>query len=162
MFHTGRTVFYPRCGLCLVAGVTMRPVGSGGTLFYHLTMLDSHGDLYVPVDKARALGLRALMTQTEVVTLLEALQRTAHSSVDSKQLRTDNQKRMASGSAFDLAEAVTSLVGLGSTRALSPGDSRMLLQAKELLIDEISRVMGTTRCSVEEQIDRSLETQKHV
>jgi RNA polymerase-interacting CarD/CdnL/TRCF family regulator len=162
MFRTGRTVFYPRCGLCLVAGVTLRPTGSEGTLFYHLTMLDSHGELFVPVDKARTLGLRALVTRAEVVTLLETLGRTADSSIHWKQLRNDNRRRLASGSAFDLAEALTSLAVLSSTRALSLGDSRMLVRAKVLLIDEISRVMGTTRCSVEKQIDRSLETQKHV
>jgi RNA polymerase-interacting CarD/CdnL/TRCF family regulator len=67
---------------------------------------------------------------------------------------------MASGSAFDLAETVNSLAIFSDTHKLSVGDSGMLLQARALLIDEISNVMGTTRGTAEEQIDRSLDERR--
>ena len=162
MFRTGRTVFYPRCGPCSVAGVATQPTGRGETLFYHLIVLSNHGDVFVPVDKARALGLRALLTRAEVPALLEGLRRTAGSSGDWRQRGRDNQRRMASGSAFELAETVTSLALLSDTHKLSFGDSRMLVQARGLLIDEISNVMGTTKGTAEEQIDRSLEERAQV
>ena len=160
MFRTGRTVFYPRCGPCSVAGIATRPGGRDETLFYHLIVLGNHGDVFVPVDNARALGLRALLTRAEIPTLLERLRRTADSSGDWKQRRRDNLRRMASGSAFDLAETVNSLAIFSDTHKLSVGDSGMLLQARALLIDEISNVMGTTRGTAEEQIDRSLDERR--
>jgi CarD family transcriptional regulator len=162
MFRVGSTVFYPGCGPCCVAGIATRAAGREAALFYHLVMLGDHGDVFVPVDKARALGLRALVTKAEVPRLLDRLRRTAGPPADWRKRTRENQRLLASGSASDHAEIVTSLAVLSDKHELSYGDRRTLVRARALLIDEISKVTGATRTAAEEQIDRSLDERREV
>lgn len=126
-------------------------------MFYHLTMLDDNrGDLYVPVEKARAIGVRALMKKSEIPELLAQLRKSAMVVDNWKKRATGSSKLFASGSPRDLAEVVASLTELGDTRSLTLGESGTLCRARRQLISEISEVMGETRAAVEEQVDDAL------
>jgi RNA polymerase-interacting CarD/CdnL/TRCF family regulator len=130
-------------------------------MFYHLTVLDdNHGDLFVPVRKARDIGVRLLIKKSEIPRLLAHLKKNAKAADTWKQRATDNLKLFTSGSPYDLAEVVASLTGLGDTRSLTLGESVTLGRAKRLLICEISEVMGETKAAIEEQIDSVLNRQK--
>jgi CarD family transcriptional regulator, regulator of rRNA transcription len=162
MFRIGRTVVYPRCGPCSVAGVVARVVGRTETLYYHLVVLTHRGDVFVPVDKARALGLRSLLTRADLPALHDRLGQAGEAAADWRQRRRDDRRRLATGTALDLAEIVNSLAVRRDAHTLSFGDSRALAMARELLIDEISRVTRRPRTSAEEQVDRSLERRLRV
>jgi RNA polymerase-interacting CarD/CdnL/TRCF family regulator len=126
-------------------------------MFYHLTMLDDNrGDLYVPVDKARAIGVRALMKKSEIPGLLVQLRKSARVVDNWKQRGTDNSKLFASGSPRDLAEVVASLTELSDTRSLTLGESGTLGRARRQLICEISEVIGEPRAAAEELVDNAL------
>jgi CarD family transcriptional regulator len=155
-WRVGRKVFYPGCGACFIASVAAQSVGDTVTLFYHLIVLDNTGEVFVPVEKARALGLRALLTRAMIPELLERLQRSEIANADWRQRARETQRLLASGSAFDLAELVTSLEALSRTHDLSVNERRALLRARALLIGEVSEVMGETQSAAEERIDRSL------
>ena len=130
-------------------------------MFYHLTVLDDNrGDLFVPVEKARSIGVRLLIKKAEVPGLLAHLKKSAKTADNWKQRATDNLKLFASGSPYDLAEVVASLTELGATRSLTLAESGTLGRARRLLICEISEVMGETRAAVEDQIDRALRAPK--
>lgn len=157
MFRVGKVVFYPGCGPCSVAGVAMRASGLESTLFYHLVVLGDQGEVFVPVERASALGLRALLTRADVPSLLATLREKEDPASDWRVRNRENQQRLASGSAFDLAEIVRSLVVLGDTHELSFTDRRILLRARALLIDELSSVTSTTKTAAEARIDLILE-----
>ena len=54
----GSTVVYPCQGPCLVGAAVERIVADEPRSFYHLVALyDSGGELFVPVDKVRAIGI---------------------------------------------------------------------------------------------------------
>jgi RNA polymerase-interacting CarD/CdnL/TRCF family regulator len=130
-------------------------------MFYHLTVLDDNrGDLFVPVEKARAIGVRLLMKKSEIPELLAHLKKSAKTADTWKQRATDNLKLFTSGSPYDLAEVIASLTELGDTRSLTIGESVTLGRARKLLICEISEVMGETKAAVEEQVDRALRAPK--
>ena len=153
----GNKAVYPGQGPCRVGVVVKRVVDTRVIMFYHLTMLDDNrGDLYVPVDKARAIGVRALMKKSEIPGLLVQLSKSARVVDNWKQRGTDNSKLFASGSPRDLAEFVASLTGLGDTRSLTLGESGTLGRARRQLICEISEVMGETRTAAEELVDNAL------
>jgi CarD family transcriptional regulator len=157
MFRVGKVVFYPGCGPCSVAGVAARASSCESTLFYHLVVLGDQGDVFVPVERAAALGLRALLTRADVPALLEGLRESANPAADWRVRNRENHSRLASGSAFDLAEIVRSLVMLGDTHELSFTDRRILMRARELLIDELANVTGATKSAAEARIDLILE-----
>jgi CarD family transcriptional regulator len=157
----GSKVFYPYQGLCLISMVVKRVIDGTQKEFYHLTLLDNSGsDLFVPIDKVEAIGIRPLLKESDIPKLLDRLKQPTQSSSDSRQRTQDNQRLLASGSAFDLAAIVQSLTALSQTKALSPGEHRTIDRARRLLISEISEVMRETKEEAEEQVDEALETLK--
>ncbi|HTN71927.1 MAG TPA: CarD family transcriptional regulator [Methylomirabilota bacterium] len=158
MLIVGNKVVYPSQGPCLIGGVVKKTVGGTPMSFYRLAVLDdSGGDLFVPIDKVSALGIRQLLKKSEIPKLLGHLKGAAAAATNWKQRTMDNIKLLASGSAFDLAEVIESLTALNETKALSPRDRQTLDRARRILICEISEVMGETKTAAEEQLDKALE-----
>jgi CarD family transcriptional regulator len=163
MLTAGSKAIYPGQGPCRIGRVVKKVVDGRVIMFYHLTVLDgSRGDLFVPVEKASAIGIRLLMKESEIPGLLAHLKKSAKASDNWKQRATDNMKLFTSGSPFDLAEIVASLTELGDTRSLTLGESGTLGKARRLLISEISEVMEETRNEAEEKIDQALKSTKKI
>jgi CarD family transcriptional regulator, regulator of rRNA transcription len=157
----GSKVVYPCQGPCLVGAVVERSVAGKPRSFYHLIVLDeSGGELFVPVDKVQAIGIRPLSQRTDIPKLQGHLMKTTGVAKDWKQRANDILRLFTSGSAFDLAEIVGSLTELSKTKALSPREGLTLARAKKLLVCEISEVMGETKSAAEEQVDEALKARK--
>ncbi|MGH9799851.1 MAG: hypothetical protein ACRD82_05755, partial [Blastocatellia bacterium] len=88
------------------------------------------------------------------------LKQTAIPTKDWKQRATDNNNRLTSGSAFDLAEIVESLSELKKTKSLSFRENWTLERAKKLLVCEISEVTGETKRAAEKKVDQALSAEK--
>lgn len=157
----GEKVIYPSHGPCLIGAVVNKLVGGTSTAFYRLAPLeDSGGELFIPVDKIKAVGVRQLLQRSEIPKLLNHLKTEAVKSRNWKQRASDNAKLMASGSAFDLAEIVESLTELNETKALAPHDRQTLERAKKLLVCEIAEVLGETKSAAEQHVDNALQLRK--
>jgi RNA polymerase-interacting CarD/CdnL/TRCF family regulator len=153
----GDKAIYPGVGPCLIGRVEKRIVDARVVMFYHLVVLDgSRCELFIPVEKAGHIGVRLMISKSEVPKLLAHLQETNITADNWKQRASDNSKLFTSGSPFDLAKIVASLTELSDSRSLTVGDSRTLLRARALLICEISEVMGETKTAAEEQVDQAL------
>ena len=64
-FSIGDKINYPHHGPCLVGAVVNKLVGGTSTPFYRLAPLeDSGGELFIPVDKIRGLGIRQLVPRS--------------------------------------------------------------------------------------------------
>ena len=154
----GNKIVYPSQGPCLVDSVEKRIIGGQPLVFYHLVILDDQGgDLFIPVDKVEAISIRLLLDKADVPALLDQLKKPADPGLDLKQRSANNMNRLASGSAFDLAEIVESLTELRETKSLSVGECKKLDKAKRLLVCEVSEVMGVTKQEAEQQIDDALK-----
>jgi hypothetical protein len=67
----GSKVVYPYQGPCLVGAVVKRVIAGEPRSFYHLVVLNgSGGELFVPVDKVHAVGIRPLAPRSDVPKLL--------------------------------------------------------------------------------------------
>jgi RNA polymerase-interacting CarD/CdnL/TRCF family regulator len=157
----GNKAIYPGQGPCRVGELVKRVVNDTVMMFYHLTVLDDYrGDLFVPVEKARAIGVRLLMKRSEIPALLDHLKKRVKTSDNWKQRAADNWKRFNSGSPYDLAEVVVSLTELSRTKSLTFEESGALDKAKRLLVCEISEVTRDSRADVEEQVESALKSQR--
>ena len=104
MLTAGNKAIYPGQGPCLIGRVVKRVVDGRMIMFYHLTVLDDGGgDLFIPLEKARAVGIRLLMKKSDIPGLLAHLRKSAKAADNWKQRATDNMKLFTSGSPFDLA-----------------------------------------------------------
>ena len=157
-FISGSKAVYPGLGVCRVVRVVNRTVDSGLEMFYHLTVLDDvGGELFIPVLKARAIGVRSLTTKSEIPALLEHLKMKTSTAENRKQRVLDNMRLLATGSAFDLAEIVGSLTDRGNMGSLTARETLTLERARRLLECEMSEVMNEKQPAVAEQIDRALK-----
>lgn len=157
----GNKVIYPSQGPCRIGRIVTRVIDGTPIEFYHLLVLaEGGGELYVPVGKAQAIGIRLLLDKSDIPGLLGQLKKTVATADHWKQRADYNSKMSTSGSAFDLAEVVESLTELRDTKALTLGEARTLERARRLLIDEISEVMGETKQEAEQQVDVALKAQK--
>jgi CarD family transcriptional regulator len=155
---SGNKVIYPSQGPCLIGPIIKKVIDGRPVSFYLLALLDdSGGELLVPVDKVQTIGIRPLLSISDVPKVLGQLRGPSGVDKNWKQRADDNFKLLASGSAFDLAEIVKSLTKLGEKRSLSFQESRTLEKARKLLIGEISEVMGQTKSAAEEQINNALK-----
>jgi RNA polymerase-interacting CarD/CdnL/TRCF family regulator len=161
ILRVGNKVVYPSQGPCIIDSVFVKVVGGTPKSFYHLIVLDeSGGELFIPVDKAQAIGIRPLLEMSEIPELLDHLMKRVKISKDWKQRASDNLKLFTSGSAFDLAEIVRSLTELGETKTLSIRENWTLEKARKLLISELSEVMRETRSIAEERVDQALKARR--
>ena len=156
--NVGNKVVYPSQGPCLIGGVVKKIVGGTPVSFYQLAVLDDKGgELFVPIDKVSALGIRQLLEKSEIPNLLGQLRKATAAATNWKQRAMDNVKLLASGSAFDLARVVESLTAANATKALSPRERETLDRARRILICEISEVMGETKSAAAKQLDQALQ-----
>jgi CarD family transcriptional regulator, regulator of rRNA transcription len=156
--NVGNKVVYPSQGPCVIGGVVKKIVGGTPMSFYQLAVLDDNGgELFVPIDKVSALGIRQLLEKSEIPNLLGQLRKATAAATNWKQRAMDNVKLLASGSAFDLARVVESLTAANATKALSPRERETLDRARRILICEISEVMGETKSAAAKQLDQALQ-----
>jgi CarD family transcriptional regulator len=159
LLTAGSKVVYPSQGPCVVGAIVQKVVDGEPMSFYPLASLDgSGGEVFVPVDKVEALGVRLLLARSEIPKLLGHLTKAAGTADNWKQRTMDNLKLFASGSAFDLAEIVESLTELSKKKSLLPRDGLILERARKLLVSEISEVMGEPKSAAEEQINKALNS----
>lgn len=155
----GSKAIYPGQGPCLIGRVVKKVVGGRIIMFYHLIVLDdSGGEVFIPVEKAQAIGVRMLTKRSEIPALLAHLKKSSKAADNWKQRATDIMKLFTSGSPFDLAEIIGSLTELGGTRSLTLGETGSLARARRLLISEIAEVTGETKTVTAEQVDHALKS----
>ena len=158
----GDKIVYPSQGPCLIGPIVEKIIDDRPLMFYQLVVLNEGGDLFVPIDKVKSVGIRLLLERSEIPKLLDQLKKPAKAVDGWKQRNLQNLKLFASGSAFDLAEIVETLTELSETKPLSFGECNKLKRAKQLLICEISEVTGETKEEVEQQVDNALKARKEV
>jgi CarD family transcriptional regulator len=158
----GNKVFYPYQGLCIIGPVVKREMNGKAMRFYHLSVLDDGGDLFIPVDKIADVGMRPLLKQSEIPKVMNRLKlkSSPHVVGHYNQRALLNAQLISTGAALDLADIVSSLTEFSGTKSLSFGQKKTLDRARRLLVCEISEVTGETKKEVEEQIALALKTQR--
>ena len=67
----GSKVIYPSHGPCIISSIVNKVAGEQPMTFYQLLVLnDGRGTLLVPVDKAKSIGIRPLLTKPQIAKLL--------------------------------------------------------------------------------------------
>ncbi len=156
----GDKIVYPSQGPCLISTVVQKTINDRKELFYKLTILNKGGDLFIPVDKVKALGIRFLLKKTEIPPLFEQLRQPAGTVVEWKERKANDLKLVTSGSARDLVELIQSLTMLSKMKSLSYEGRKILDRAKSLLVCEIAEVLDKPTNEIEQWVDEALQMGK--
>ena len=138
MFDVGDKVVYPHHGAGTVVKKEKREI-LGQTREY-LTIQILHNDMTVnvPVENAEQVGLRTVIDEDLVTTVVKAL--TAGESEMPKNWNRrfkHNRDKMKTGDIFELAEVVKNLNLRDHEKGLSTGEKQMFVKAKKILASEL-------------------------
>ena len=138
MYKIGDKVVYPHHGAGTVVKKEKREI-LGQTREY-LTIQILHNDMTVnvPVENAEQVGLRTVIDEDLVNTVVKAL--TAGESEMPKNWNRrfkHNRDKMKTGDIFELAEVVKNLNLRDHEKGLSTGEKQMFVKAKKILASEL-------------------------
>ena len=108
-FEVGDKVIYPNQGISVVESIESTN-GTAGPSFYRLRLLSKSTLVMVPIDKVDEVGLRPIMTESDVEEVLDVLENGAvDEQINWKTRYKDNSDRMKSGSPVEVAGVLKGL-----------------------------------------------------
>lgn len=138
-FQIGDKVVYPNQGVGTIENISSRSFGSQFERFYLLRLGYSSMTVMIPLSNAARVGLRKVARNNEIGRIIEFLARgRCAPSGDWKNRFKENTEKMLSGSLFQAAEVLKSLLLLQMEKTLSFREKKMLDRARHLLVTEIA------------------------
>lgn len=154
-FEVGDKAVYPVHGVAEVVSLEDRDIGGMATSVYILKILETGLTIMVPTTNAQTVGLRGIISKTEVAEVYDILK--------SKEVARDTQtwnrryreymEKIKTGSVFEIAEVLRDLCLLRNNKDLSFGERKMLETARGLLVKEIAVAKKSDEVEVAEEIE---------
>ena len=158
MFRKGDTVVHPQHGAAVIEELREREFQGERRTYLVLKMSHQDLTLLVPVESTKEVGLRGVVSKTEVKKVLAVLreEETTMAANWSRRFK-NNMEKLHSGDIFQVAEVVRNLSIRERAKGLSAGEKRMLAQARRMLISELVFATSGTEDKAEDLIDKTLD-----
>ncbi|HBF13010.1 MAG TPA: CarD family transcriptional regulator [Deltaproteobacteria bacterium] len=154
-FKVGDMAVYPAHGVGEVTGIESREISGSKQIFYVLQILDSGMKIMVPTTNVNAVGLREIISESEV--------KAVYAILKERDVAIDNQTwnrryreymdKIKTGSVYEIAEVYRDLSLLKSEKELSFGERKMLDTAKNLLVKELAFAEDCDEDEIEEKLE---------
>ena len=156
MFRKGDKVVHPRHGAAVVEDL-VELERFGEQRIYVKLRLPKGLTLMVPVESTEQVGLRGVVSRDELDEVFDLLRADEGwmPILWSKRYRA-NLAKLISGDIYHVAEVVRNLSCRERGKGLSSAEKRMLVKAREILISELTFVVGSTEESAEAMLDEVL------
>lgn len=158
MFTVGESLVYPTQGLATVEAIENKEIMGAPAQFYVLRMINRNMSVMVPTDNAEKIGLRTIILPHEVDKVLDVLasEPVEHKSSYWHHRYNDNYQKLKSGCIYQTAEVIRDLNSLRERKKLAVKETRMIDNAKQLLVNEIAYARGIDVDKAQALIDDSL------
>ena len=157
MFKAGDLLIYPTQGLAEVQGVESKVIGGRQTDFYILRIVAKNLAIMVPTANEEKIGLRRIINSDELPKVKSILGTKSEMHYTQWHHRySDNFEKLKSGSIFQTAEVVRDLIELKKKKNLAIKETRMMDNAKRLLISEIAAAKSISDGEAEDWINKAL------
>lgn len=154
-FQVGDKAVYPAHGVGVIKEVVTRNLEGEKVVFYVLKILDNGMTISVPVENARTIGMRPVVTEEKIKSVYEILR--------TRDVPTDNQtwnrryrdymNKISTGDPLEVAKVLRDLALLKADKPLSFGERKMFDQARNLLVQEIAVARDADEKAVASEID---------
>jgi len=156
-FHIGDKVVYPNHGVGVIEQISSRSVGATVEKFYLLNIKASSLRVMVPCNNVGSVGIRRVVRNGEVQKILDFLSVADDlSTADWKDRFKENSDRMRTGSLFEVAGVLKSLIALHQSKPLSFREKKMLERARYLLVSELAAAKSCAERDIEELLAKAL------
>jgi CarD family transcriptional regulator len=156
-FHIGDKVVYPNHGVGVIEQISSRSIGASIEKFYLLNIKSSSLKVMVPCHNVSSVGIRRVVRNGEVQKILDFLGvEDGLTTADWKDRFKENSDRMRTGSLFEVAGVLKSLIALHQAKPLSFREKKMLERARYLLVSEIAMSRNCEETKIEELLGLAL------
>ena len=159
MFLIGEKIVYPMHGAGTIEAIEVRE-GSGGKCEYYVLIIPQNGiRIMIPCDKAADIGVRRVIKKSEVDGVNETLkgESTEMAKIWNRRYR-DNMEKLKTGKIKSVAEVVRDLMRVDNEKRLSTGERKMLSNAKQILISELTLASGKGEAELSLLIEKAVMT----
>jgi CarD family transcriptional regulator len=164
MFKVGDLAVYPAQGVGIIDSIEEREMMGSLQSFYVMKILGSNMKIMIPLDSAKAVGLRGVISSREIPKIYEILKDkeiTIDKQTWNKRYR-DYLEKIKTGSVYEVARVLRDLCILKLDKDLSFGERKMMDTARNLLIKEISVVSKSAETKVEKDINAFFPAQSYL
>ncbi len=136
-FSVGDKAVYPAHGVTEVVGLETREIGGKKQTFYILQVIETGMKIMIPTRNAQTVGLREVMSKTDVKEVYNILRSKEISVVEGQTWNRryrEYMDKIKTGSVFEIAEVLRDLSLIKNGKELSFGERKMLENARTLLV----------------------------
>lgn len=155
-FKVGDKAVYPAHGVGEVTGIEDKEIAGSTTQFYILKILDSGMTIMVPTSNVRHVGLREVISKSEVDAVYAILKERGEYTITEQTWNRryrEYMDKIKTGSVYEIAEVLRDLSLLRFDKELSFGERKMLDTARNLIIKELAIAQAADEGEVAEEID---------
>jgi CarD family transcriptional regulator len=157
-FKLGQEIVYPSQGVGKIDKIEEKDFKNKKILYYTIYLEVSDMTVLVPVEKAKELGIRAIVPKKEAERALALISEKYEPIPSDWKLRYQmNLDLLKKGSVLDIATIVRSLYHRSKVKELPILERKLYDSALKLLEDEVSFSLNKTKEEVEEIIFAHLE-----
>ncbi len=158
MFNVGDKVVYPMHGAGTIEAIEEKDI-LGEKQAYYIIKMPGEVKCMVPTTKAEEIGVRDIIDKETAVKVFKVLEQdSTEMSMNWNKRYRDNMDKMKSGNAYEIADVVRNLSFKQKEKGLSTGEKKMLLNAKQILVSELTLAEHATKDEVEELVDNTINT----
>lgn len=141
MFQIGDKVVYPLHGAGVIHAIEEKEVLGKKETYYVIEMVMGKVLIMVPITKSEELGLRSVVDAEEMNRILKTLQKEETETTTAwNQRYRINMTKMKSGDLHQGIEVIRDLIQLSRHKTLGVEEKKMLDNAMQILISELSLV----------------------
>ena len=138
MFSVGSKIVHPMHGAGVIQKIEEKRILGDVKKYYILKLPCNDMNVMIPVDSEHSVGIRKIVDEPVARKVIEFL-RTESTQMDHNWNRRyrENMQKIKSGDIFEVAEVVRNLIRASREKGLSAGETKMLNNARQILISEI-------------------------
>ena len=111
----------------------------------------------VPTAKAKDVGVRDVINEETAGKVFKVLTTdSTEMSMNWNKRYRDNMEKMKSGDAYEIADFVRNLSFKQKEKGLSTGEKKMLLNAKQILVSELTLAQNAKKEEIEELVNNTI------
>ena len=156
MFNVGDKVVYPMHGAGTIESIEEKNI-LGEKQNYYIIKMPGEVKVMVPTAKAEDIGVRDIINEETAGKVFKVLTTdSTEMSLNWNKRYRDNMEKMKSGDIYEVADVVRNLSFKQKERGLSTGEKKMLLNAKQILVSELTLVQNSEKDTIEAIVDTKI------
>jgi CarD family transcriptional regulator len=158
-FKVGDKAVYPAHGVGEIQSIEKREIAGNTHKFYILKILDTGMTIMVPTGNVRNVGLREVISLSEVDIVYDILRERDISINEQTWNRRyrEYMDKIKTGSIYEIAEVLRDLMLMRYEKELSFGERKMLDTARTLIVKELAIAKTWDEEEVAEEIEAIFE-----